>query len=263
MTEDEKRILEEEFKKAGSVPALLEAMARSQTEEFRQLRNQVEQGSEHPTGDELYNYVLGWLSREESLSVMDHLVLCGKCLREVVHIRQLEEVLTEDALVRADKISWIDKVKSLVSKLSFPSNIHMPEPEFVRGGEPELLDSGYTPGTKLVISVEAPADGYIFIFHCCEETGEVKLVFPLFPEDDPKITAGQHRVTVEGRVEGPPGKHFFKIFWTAVSVIDFANIDFQNEEQLDAAKLEFFESINELNEAEWQATIHEYTVGRP
>ena len=124
MTEDEKKILEEEFRKAGSLPALLEAMARSETKEFQQLRDQVEHGPHHPAGDELYNYVLGWLDRKESLLVMDHLVLCGRCLREVIRIRRLEEDLTEDALARADRVPLLESLKRLHLEAIF-SSVHL------------------------------------------------------------------------------------------------------------------------------------------
>lgn len=257
MTEDEKRMLQEEFTKAGSVPALLEAMAREETKEFRDLRDQIEQGPHHPTGDELYEYVLGWLEKKDSLLIMDHLVLCGRCLREVIKIRRLEEELTEDALARADRVPWLERVKSFISRFSFPVSIAL---EPVRGAEPVPQKSCYAPGTKIFISVDAPADGYVVIFHCCEETGEVKPVFPLFPEDNPKVSVGQHWVPVEGRVEGPHGEHFFKVFWTAKALLAWADINLQDKKQLEAAKSKFFEQLEGLGPEEWQEATYEYSV---
>jgi hypothetical protein len=260
MTEDEKRILKEEFKKAGSVPALLEAMAREETKEFRDLRDQVEQGPHHPTGDDLYNYALGWLDKKESLLIMDHLVLCGTCLREVIRIRKIEEALTEDALKRADRLPLLDRVKSFISQLSFPVSVYAPALEPVRGVETEPQERCYAPGTKLSISVYAPADGYVVIFHCCEETGEVKPVFPLLPEDNPKVSAVQHWVPVEGCVEGPQGRHFFKIFWTRMPLLDLTDLDLQDLEQSETAKSRFFEGLEGLDAADWQETTYEYSV---
>lgn len=120
MTEDEKRWLEQEIKRFNSLPALLEAMARSESDDFRTLRQEVEAGLHHPSGEDLYNYVLGWLDQEHSLRVLDHVVLCGRCLEEVMKIQQIEEALTRDALERADKLPWIERVRGFVSSLSFP-----------------------------------------------------------------------------------------------------------------------------------------------
>ena len=123
MTEDEKRWLEQEIKRFDSLPALLEAMARSESNDFRTLRQEVEDGLHHPSGEDLYNYVLGWLDQEHSLRVLDHVVLCGRCLEEVMKIQQIEEALTKDALERADKLPWIERVKGFIPSLSFPVSI--------------------------------------------------------------------------------------------------------------------------------------------
>src|SRR5271157_4232584 len=123
MTEDEKRWLEQEIKRFDSLPTLLEAMARSESNDFRTLRQEVEDGLHHPSGEDLYNYVLGWLDQEHSLRVLDHVVLCGRCLEEVMKIQQMEGALTKDALERADKLPWIERVKDFISSLSFPVSI--------------------------------------------------------------------------------------------------------------------------------------------
>jgi hypothetical protein len=260
MTEDEKKILEEEFTKAGSVPALLETMARSEKKEFQQLRDQVEQGTVHPTGDELYNYVLGWLDRKESLLVMDHLVLCGRCLREVIRIRRLEEALTEDALERADKVPLLPRIKGFISNLFPPVPVHALAPEPVRGVETESRTSGYAPGAKLDFLVDIPADGYVVILHCCEETGEAKLVFPELSEDDPKISAGQRLGPVEGYAEGPQGKHFLKIFCTRSKVLDLTDVDPDNEEELKSVIDRFLDALGMLSEQDWREGTFEYQV---
>jgi hypothetical protein len=251
MTEEEKRLLREEFTKAGSVPALLETMAREETKECQDLKDQVEHGPHHPTGDELYEYVLGWLSKEESLLVMDHLVLCGRCLREVIRIRRLEEELTEDALKRADRLPLLQRIKGFISKLFPPLAVHALAPEPVRGVEAEPRKSGYAPGAKLDFLVDIPADGYVVILHCCEETGETKLVFPELPEDDPKISAGQRLGPVEGYAEGPQGKHFLKIFCTRSKVLDLTDVDPDNEEELKSVIDRFLDALGMLSEQDW------------
>lgn len=260
MTEYEKKILEKEFKKAGSVPALLEAMARSETKEFRQLKEQIEQGPDHPTGDELYNYVLGWLDRKESLLVMDHLVLCGRCLREVIKIRRLEEALTNDALARADRVPWFERIRNLVSRFSSPVLLHALAPEPVRGVEIESQKDGYTVGARLDISVDVPGDGYMVVFHCCEETGEAKLVFPELSEEEQKVSAGKHLDLGEGHVDGPRGKHFLKAFWTRSKVLDLTDVDPDNEDELKTAIEKFLDALDALPEEDWSQGIFEYQV---
>lgn len=260
MTEDEKKILEEEFRKAGSVPALLETMARSETKEFQEMRQRVEQGPLHPTGEELYKYVLGWLDKEESLLVMDHLLLCSTCLREVLKIRSIEEDLTEDDLAEADKVPLLDRLKGLVSKLAFPVSIHTPALEAVRGAVPEPQEHRYRPGTELEISAEAPADGYITVFHGCEETGEVELVFPVEPDDNPRVSAGQEIPSITGKVEGPPGKHWFKAFWTKDLLLNPEQSDLRMESVREEAVEEFLDVLQDVPPGDWQMTTKTYEV---
>src|SRR5271157_1065113 len=132
MTEDEKRWLEQEIKRFDSLPTLLEAMAWSESNDFRTHRQEVEDGLHHPSGEDLYNYVLAWLDQEHSLQVLDHVVLCGRCLEEVMKIQQIEEAVTKDALERADKLPWIERVRGFVSSLSFPVPIWNKVSEMLR-----------------------------------------------------------------------------------------------------------------------------------
>lgn len=260
MTEDEKRLLEQELKKAGSIPALLEAMARGESEDFGQLRKEVEEGPYHPSGDDLYNYVLGWLEQEHSLRVLDHVVLCGRCLEEVMKIQQIEEALTKDALERADKLSWTERVRNFISSLSFPVSIYVPALEPVRRSAHDDEKRSYTTGEEYLLILEAPADGYIAIFHGCEETGQVKLVFPLYSTHNVRVSADQDIAPIQGKVEGPAGKHFFKIFWTRVSLLDPGNVNLQDEQVRDAAVEDFFDALEYLSEGDWRLTTMEYEV---
>ena len=260
MTEDEKKMLEEEFRKAGSVPALLEAMARSETMEFRDLRRQVEQGPDHPTGDELYDYVLGWLDKEESLLVMDHLLLCSTCLREVLKIRSIEEALTEDALARADRVPVFERIRRFFSKASLESSIYAPALAAVRGEGQEPQEHRYKPGTELAISAEAPGDGYVTVFYGCEETGKVELVFPLHSSDDPQVAEAQEKWSPLRTVQGPPGRHWFKVFWTRPLLIDRAAFPLAEPEEHEQVSADFFDALETLDEEDWAEETLEYTV---
>ncbi len=261
MTEDERKILQEEFRKAGSVPALLEKIAQSESKEFRQLRHQVEQGPNHPTGDELYDYVLGWLDKKDMLLVMEHLLLCGKCLQEVMEIEQLEEDLTEDALARADILPWSERLKSFVSKLSFPVMIQTPALEAVRGFQREDTVEAVKQGDPLSLFVQGPADGHVAVFHYPHEGYEARLVFPCCASDQTRVIGGQKASIVEGEVEGPAGLQLFKIIWTKEQLIDPLQINWADSAVVDKAIQEFFDKLESLipNE-EWQEAVYPYQV---
>ncbi len=201
----------------------------------------------------------GWTGKNPFLS-WTIWFLCGRCLREVIRIRRLEEALTEDALARADRVPWLDRVKRLISELSFPVSIYAPAMETVRGLEPEPQESRYTPGTDLEISAEAPADGYVTVFHGCEETGKVELVFPRYSDDDPWVLAGQEMPPISGQVEGPPGKHWFKVFWTLERLFDPEGLDLANQMDSDRAAQTFVEALAELREEDWRVVSVTYTV---
>ena len=130
-----------------------------------------------------------------------------------------------------------------------------------RGGEATSPDNpSYRPGTDLFLSLEAPEDGYVAIFHVCEVTGEVKLVFPLEPTDNPKVTTGEQLAPIPGTVEGPAGKHFLKVFWTRVSLLDPRNVNLQDEQVRDAVVEDFFDALEDLSEGDWRSTTTEYEV---
>jgi hypothetical protein len=232
----------------NSAPSFLEQVARSRSKAHVERKKRLEESPYHPSDELLRQYVLAELDKADTEIVMEHVSLCGTCAR------------------RALKITWelkvteplIDRIKRFLSEPSFLFLVQ--RPVFARGAEPDLELSSYSPGTEIILTLEAPADGYVAIFHGCEATGEVRLVFPLLPEDDPKVRAGQQVGPIRGHVDGPQGKHFLKAFWTANLLLDHTGLDLQDEEEMETAKFSFFEKLEGLDTTDWQATTHEYSV---
>ena len=139
-------------------------------------------------------------------------------------------------------------------------SIYEPAFEAVRGADQAPEERRYRPGTELVISMEAPADGYVTVFHGCEETGKVELVFPREADDNPHVLAGQEMPPIAGTVEGPPGEHWLKIIWTSEVVIDLAQHDLMNEYGRGLAVQEFCDRLDELRDEDFRITLFEYEV---
>lgn len=117
----------------------------------------------------------------------------------------------------------------------------------LRGGaEPDLEPSSYAPGTEIVLTLEAPADGYVAIFHGCEETGEVKPVFPLYATDNPRVLAGQEIPPIAGTVEGPQGMHWFKVFWTKDMFLPSQEFSLENDKGLENAARRFVDALENI-----------------
>jgi hypothetical protein len=234
----------------ASTPSLWQLIARSRSKEVLERKRQVEEGPYHPTEELLREYVLDQLDESDAEIIMDHLSLCGPCAREALRLRWK---------LRDQTGSLWDKVSNFISSLSFPVSIHAPALEAVRGAS-EDKERRYTPGTELTISVEAPADGYVTVFHGCEETGESKLVFPWQAKDNPRVSEGQRVQLIRGDVEGPPGKHFLKVFWTRERPPDPRKFDLHNDEQREQAEREFFDVLCNLNEEDWRTATRYYEV---
>ena len=262
MKEEHRTYLEEEFRKHGSLPAFLEAMARSESDAFRHLRREIEEGPWHPSGEDLYSYVLGWIESDQSMKILDHIVMCGHCLEDVIRIRGLEEDLTRDALERADRVPLLERIKRFVSDLSFPVFVQLPALAPVRREAGEPTQRSFSVDTALTLSVQAPGDGFITIIYACEATGEVKLVFPVLETDNPRIAEGREVPPIDGVVEGPSGKHFFKIFWTREPLLQRVEADLADEQEAAEAVDCFLDAVQDLPHEAWRETVYEYEVVR-
>jgi hypothetical protein len=232
--------------------SLLDLIARSRSKEFLERKKEVEEGPYHPTEELLREYVLDELDESDAEIIMDHLSLCGPCAREALRLTWALQDQTE---------SWWARPLELVTRsLSFSMSIHALCPEFVRGVEPEPQQDRYTLGSDLFISMEAPADGYVTVFHGCEETLRRELVFPLYFNDDPKVGEGWGLLPFSRKVEGPRGKHWLNVFWTRVRAFDPEGLDPNDEIALDEAVEGFFDLVESLPSEDWRSTIKEYEV---
>jgi hypothetical protein len=86
-----------------------------QSDEYRELKDKAENGS-HPTGDMLYDYVLGGLDVNEAKIIRKHILFCERCAEEVLRIRQVERELEKDLPVRLDQQILNGTLRQLVSK---------------------------------------------------------------------------------------------------------------------------------------------------
>jgi hypothetical protein len=147
----------------------------------------------------------------------------------VIRIQSIEEDLTRDALERADRVPLLDRIKGFISELSSGLQVQILAREPVRSERGSQEQPSYTLDTPLILLVQAPADGYLTIFHVCEKKGVVKLVFPLLETDDPFVQAGKDLGPIHGKVDGPSGNHFFKAFWTRANLLELVQRDRQRE----------------------------------
>ena len=74
---------------------------KAQKEQLTRVEKEAKRRS-HPTGKMLYHYVLGWANGEEIKSVMRHIACCDLCLKQVMHIRRIENELHEELIQWAD-----------------------------------------------------------------------------------------------------------------------------------------------------------------
>jgi hypothetical protein len=258
MVADEKKSIREALKRSGSLPALLEDLARSETADYAQLQRHVEEGPVHPSFDSLYDHVLGILDADEDLKVLNHLVMCGACLEEVLRIRSIEEGLNEAALERADRIPLLQRIKELISTQSLPLFLSQ-ELMAVREAPNGPPKNTYTVGEQLVINAEAPEDGYLVVLDFCQETGNLALIFPRCVDETAMVPTGR-KIRVSGHIEGPAGRHGFLAVWTRNQVLDFTGFDLTDEVGNQQAVEELLDSLEDLQEGEWLTSVHEYEV---
>ncbi len=236
----------------NSAPSFLEQIARSRSKEHVERKKQLEDGPYHPSDDLLRQYVLAELDKSDTEIVMEHVSLCGICARKALEIKW-ENKETEPLII---------KIKRFLSSLSFPIFVRpVSALGFAqRGGVQHAEPTSYVPGTEVILMLEAPADGYLTIFHECEETGKVELLFPLETKYASPVSGGQEIWPITSAVQGPPGKHWFTVFWTRVPVIDPAAYQLEDAEERERASADFFEALEDLKEEDVLVGTQEYMI---
>ena len=255
MAEEKKIDLKEAFKSNEDFLAFLKQEASSG--EYRKRKSEVEKGP-HPTGEMLYDYVLGWLNDEDKDTVMDHIAYCGICGEEILTIIRTEEESEEELLDWASKPPLIERLKRLVSHLSFPAFSFDLAGEVTRTDGQGKETRNYSIGKQIGFGVDIPADGHLVIFHY-DEAGKVQLISPHSSKKDTFVQAGiEEKIT--GTIEGPSGKQFFKAIWTSKKLIDPEKINFDDEFEVETAIENFFDALSELDEDDWREVVHEFEV---
>jgi hypothetical protein len=246
MTEKQK-----EIDRHDALETLLERAAESERKEGLQLSQSVEEGSIHPSIELLREYAAGLMDEEDTVIMANHMALCGSCSERLLRIQYIENA--PKSIVQ----SWIEKAKSLFPVFVRPvSALGFAERGDVQDAEP----SSYVSGTEVILMLEAHADGYLTIFHECEETGRVELLFPLETKYVSPVSGGQEIWPITRTVQGPPGKHWFTVFWTRVPVIDPAAYQLEDAEERERASADFFEALEGLREEDVAAGTQEYMV---
>ena len=259
MSREEREAVREALLKCGSLESLLQELARSESEESRKRRQEIENGPLHPSDEDLYHYVLGWLKDSQEDEILDHLLLCRVCLEEVFRIRRIEDSVKEHLLEWADRKSLFERLKSLVPREAFAMFLGFPGLEAARhpGGPTEVPRCNA--GDKLHISVEAPQDGYVTVLRCHEKADKVRLIFPLAADEDARVDqGGEYEILID--VQGPAGIHEIRAIWTCDQILDPKSRNLEDESERKRALHEFLSALEELDEGQWRSATKVYEV---
>ncbi len=211
----------------------------------------------HPTKEMLYDYVLNWADKKIESLIMEHIVICPQCGQEILDIMEIERELDEDMLKWADQISLTQKIKNLISELSLPV-YSIPVGAVVTRSTTKDDTKQYSIGESFVFCMPVNSDGYLVILHY-DEKDNLSLIFPSNSNDDAFVRKGSEK-KISGKVTGPTGKQYFKVFWTANKVLNTDNIDFKNEISIEKMINDYIDSLTDLKDSEWCETIYQYEV---
>jgi hypothetical protein len=245
MNEERGRKMKEALKSKDAFLEFLKQEAMS--DEHKIIQERVENGP-HPTIELLYDYVLNWTDDTEDEKIMDHIGFCSICSNEVLNIIKIEQELDEGMLEWANKQPLIQRIKYLVSSLSLPVYGFSADSLVTRTKSSEEEKSQYAIGESMVFCVPVTSDGYLVILHYDDE--KVSMVFPAGQADDNFINGGSEK-KISGRITGPTGKQFFKVFWTSQRLIEPKKIDFQDNDGVARSIDKFLDALDDSSEGEW------------
>ncbi len=171
----------------------------------------------HPTKEMLYDYVLNWSDKKIENLIMEHIAICSQCSQEILDIMEIERKLDEDLLAWADEISLMQKIKNLISELSLPV-YSIPVGAVVTRSTTKDDTRQYSIGESFVFCMPVISNGYLVILHY-DEKDNFSLIFPSNRKDDAFVRKGSEK-KISGKVTGPTGKQYFKVFWTAKKVLN-------------------------------------------
>jgi hypothetical protein len=211
----------------------------------------------HPSKEMLYDYVLNWGDKKIESLIMEHIAICPQCGQEVLNIMEIERELDEDLLKWADQIPLTQKIKKLISSVSL-SVYSFPVDALATRSEGKIDVKKYSIGDSIVFCIPVVADGYLVVLQY-DTNEEISLISPLNSEDDGFIHGGNEK-RISGKVTGPIGKQYFKVFWSAKNVLETEFIDFKNKDSVEEALNSYFDALKELKDDDWIETVYEYEV---
>jgi hypothetical protein len=255
MDEEKGKKLKEALKSNESFLEFLKQDAES--DDYQKLKERIEKGP-HPTREMLYDYVLNWTEEIDDEKIMDHIGFCSICSKEVLSIMKIEQELEEDMLDWVNKQPLIQRLKKLVSSLSFPVYSFTADSLVTRGEASGKEKNQYAIEESIVFCVPITSDGYLVILHY-DESEKVRLIFPASSQDSIFVRGGSEK-KISGRVTAPAGKQNFKVIWTSKELIKPAKINFRNREDIERTINEFLDTLAELKEGEWIETDYGFEV---
>jgi hypothetical protein len=246
--------------------------------------------------DILYAFVRGTLELPAEKEIIKHLSVCQECLLEakvlidvetffekkkgmrdrisefekeiflkVNELVKIEEgtpilkVMMDDleknqiALI-SKKLNATERIKSLKSALSFPFEV---VPLGATRGEVQR-GKVYSIGEALIVSIEAPRDGHIAVFHYDSE-GNLRLVFPR-KKDDVTFAKSKEEKRIGMKVTEPAGKQWLKAVFFGRQVIEPEKICLEEDTTGLAAIEGFLDAIPNLEKDEWMEAEYEFEV---
>jgi len=229
----------------------------AESDDFQKLKESLEKGP-HPTREMLYDYVLNWTEEIDDEKVMDHIGFCSICSKEVLSIMKIEQELEDDMLDWVNQRPLIERLKKLVSSLSFPVYSFTADSLATRREAAGKEKNQYAIEESIVFCVPITSDGYLVILHY-DESENVRLIFPASSQDSIFVRGGSEK-KISGRVTAPAGKQNFKVIWTSHQLMEPAKINFRDEEDIERTINEFLDALAELNEGEWIETDYGFEV---
>jgi hypothetical protein len=229
----------------------------AESDDYKKLKERVEKGP-HPTREMLYDFVLNWTDHTYDESIMDHMVFCPVCSKEVLSIMKIEHDLEEDMLGWVNQVPLIEKLKQLVSSLSIPVYSFAADGLATRGETAETEKNQYAIDDSIVFCVPITSDGHLVILHY-DENEKVSLVFPAGSGDSTFVRGGSEK-KISGTVTEPTGKQNFKVIWTFRQLMEPEKINFNSEEDIEHAINEFLDALAELEEEKWIETDYGFDV---
>jgi hypothetical protein len=188
---------------------------------------------------------------------MEHIAICPQCSHQILDIMEIERELDEDLLKWADQIPLTPKIKNLISSISL-SVYSFPVDALATRSEGKKDVKKYSIGDSLVFCIPVVLDGYLVVFQY-DANEEISLISPFNSKDDGFISGGNEK-RISGKVTGPIGKQYFKVFWSAKKVLKPELINFEDIDSVEETLSNYFDALKELKDDDWIETVYEYEV---